>query len=132
MVLSESLHNIDRMVQIALALKDIDLDKVVFIQYPTGASGNGVKPITDAADALTAALKADQPVVLSGGTAPGDIGSVVQTPAPTPVAPSTPGVVATPTPAASATAAPTVLPDAVTGQTAAQNTCSKGRTLNNQ
>ena len=127
MQLSDSLNSLDRMVQIGLALKDIDLDKVVFIQYPTGYSAGGVKPITSAADTLTAALKADRPVVLSGGTGPGHIGSVVQKPA----APVTPGVpTATPTP--SATGGPTVLPDSATGQTAAQTTCSKGRTLNNQ
>lgn len=130
MVLSDSLHNVDRMVQIALALKNIDLSKVVFIQYPTGTSGNGVKPIPEAADALVAALKADKPVVLSGGTGPGDIGSVLQSPAPE--APTTPGIVATPTPTPSSTGGPIVLPDTATGQTADQMTCSKGRTLNNQ
>ncbi|WP_345763068.1 LCP family protein [Diaminobutyricibacter sp. McL0608] len=128
MQLSDSLNNLDRMVQIGLALKDIDLDKVVFIQYPTGVSDGGVKPIPEAADALVAALKADRPVVLSGGTGPGDIGSVVQTPTPGASAPP----VASATPNPSATDGATVLPDAATGQTAAQMTCSKGRTLNNQ
>ena len=130
MQLSDSLNNLDRMVQIGLALKDIDLDKVVFIQYPTGVSGGGVRPITDAADALVTALKADRPIMLSGGTGPGDIGSVVQSP--TPSATSAPGASATPEPTTSSTSGPVVLPDANTGQTAAQTTCSKGRTLNNQ
>ncbi len=128
MQLSDSLNNLDRMVQIGLALKDIDLDKVVFIQYPTGVSGGGVKPIPEAADALVAALKADRPVVLSGGTGPGDVGSVVQTPTPGGSAPPVASAAPTPT----ATDGATVLPDAATGQTAAQMTCSKGRTLNNQ
>ena len=130
MQLSDSLNNLDRMVQIGLALKDIDLDKVVFIQYPTGVSDGGVKPITEAADALVAALKADQPVVLSGGTGPGDIGSVVQTP--TPGAPRAPPRRLRRRRPRPATDGATVLPDAATGQTAAQMTCSKGRTLNNQ
>jgi hypothetical protein len=130
MQLSDSLNNLDRMVQIGLALKDIDLDKVVFVQYPTGVSGDGVKPIPDAADALVEALKADRPIVLSGGTAPGDIGSVIQTPGPSTT--PAPGASETPAPTPSSTTGPVVLPDANTGQTAAQTTCSKGRTLNNQ
>jgi LCP family protein required for cell wall assembly len=134
MQLSDSLNNLDRMVQIGLALKNIPLDKVVFVQYPTGVSGGGVKPIPEAADALLAALKADRPIALSGGTGPGDIGSVVQTPAPstTPAPAASPTSAPAPAPTSSSTSAHVVLPDANTGQTAAQATCSKGRTLNNQ
>jgi LCP family protein required for cell wall assembly len=131
MVLSESLNNVNTMVQIALALKDISLNKVVFIQYPTGyvAGGGGVQPIPSAAKALMTAIKADQPVALSGGTGPGQIGSVLATPTPAPNAPTT--GTAAPTPPA--TGAPvTVLPSQVTGQTAAEQTCSKGRTLKQQ
>jgi anionic cell wall polymer biosynthesis LytR-Cps2A-Psr (LCP) family protein len=131
MVLSESLNNVNTMVQIALALKDISLNKVVFIQYPTGyvAGGGGVQPIPSAAKALMTAIKADQPVALSGGTGPGQIGSVLETPTPAPNAPTT--GTAAPTPPA--TGAPvTVLPSQVTGQTAAEQTCSKGRTLKQQ
>ncbi|MDQ1588374.1 MAG: hypothetical protein QOJ77_1539 [Microbacteriaceae bacterium] len=131
MVLSESLNNVNTMVQIALALKDISLNKVVFIQYPTGyvAGGGGVQPIPSAAKALMTAIKADQPVALSGGTGPGQIGSVLETPTPAPNAPTT--GTAAPTPPA--TGAPVaVLPSQVTGQTAAEQTCSKGRTLKQQ
>jgi hypothetical protein len=129
MTVSESLNNVNTMVQIALALKDISLDKVVFIQYPTGYVAGGVEPIPSAATALMAAIKADQPVALSGGTGPGQIGSVVESPAPVP-SPATSG---TPVPTPPATGAPvTVLPSQVTGQTAAEQTCSKGRTLKQQ
>jgi hypothetical protein len=129
MVLSESLNNVNTMVQIALALKDISLDKVVFIQYPTGTVAGGVQPVPSAAKALMTAIKADQPVALSGGTGPGQIGSVLETPTPAPKAPTT----GTAAPTAPATGAPvTVLPSQVTGQTAAEQTCSKGRTLKQQ
>jgi LCP family protein required for cell wall assembly len=131
MTVSQSLNNVNTMVQIALALKDISLDKVVFIQYPTGyvAGGGGVEPIPSAATALMTAIKADQPVALSGGTGPGQIGSVVESPAPVPT-PATSGTTAPTAPAAGA--AVTVLPSQVTGQTAAEQTCSKGRTLKQQ
>ncbi|MDQ1583367.1 MAG: hypothetical protein QOF36_1421 [Microbacteriaceae bacterium] len=140
MMLSQSLNNVNTMVQIALALKDISLDKVVFIQYPTGyvAGGGGVEPIPSAANALMTAIKADRPIALSGGTGPGQIGSVLETPAPVPGAPAagtpapTPSV-GTPATGTPATGAPvTVLPSQVTGQTAAEQTCSKGRTLKQQ
>lgn len=140
MSLSNSLNNVDTMVSIAMALKDIPLENIVFVQYPGTTGGAGVysgkvQPNVAAADELFAALAADQPVGLSGTTG---IGSEADPNAPVavPVDPAaTPSATDAATPSATdgGTAAPvTVLPDAITGQTAGSFTCSKGRTLNQQ
>ncbi|MCX7522475.1 LCP family protein [Microbacterium sp. STN6] len=137
MVLSESLNNVNTMVQIALALKDIDLDKVVFIQYPTKIVDGGVVPITYAANALFEAIGNDQPVKLTGGTAPGKIGSIVETPSPSATdsadsSTTPPATTDTGTGTTTDAAGAVELPDSVTGQTSAQVTCSNGRTLRQQ
>ena len=123
---SESLSNLTTMVSMALAVKDISFDDVVFVQYPGGfgsaAGQNGVLPNTQAAGILFSALKNDQPIALTGGTGAGTSVDPNAPPAAPPVAPSS----ATPTDAA--TAPPSVaLPGSVTGQTAAQQTCTKGQ-----
>lgn len=120
MQLSTNLADIPTMVSIALALKDIPLERVTFVQYPGSTGGSGiyagkVQPRTETAAALMQLVAADQPFVLS---AAGDgRGSEVDPNAP----------VATPDP--NSTAAPvdnTGLPvvEGVTGQTAADYTCS--------
>ncbi|RZU66775.1 LytR family transcriptional attenuator [Microterricola gilva] len=121
-VLSEQLQNIDNMVAIAMALKDIPLDQINFVQYPTGGAEGGVVPNVEAADALMAALISDQPIQLAGETG----GSI-----PDPNAPVDPNatVDAPADPAAPTTA---VLPSDVKGQSAGQYTCSDGRTLDDQ
>lgn len=132
--LSDSLDNITTLYQIAIALKDINLNNVLFVQYPVyddPANPNRVLP-SDDADTLIAALKNDQPLQLTGGT--GDGTNTVQpsaapTPAPTStgVAPGSSGTgSASGTPAPSDTSAPVQLPSNVTGQTAATQTCSNG------
>jgi len=127
--LSTSLTGIDTMVSFALAVKDIPLERIVFIQYPTaiGNSGSqsGVFPIKSAAGELMDAVLTDKPIALTGGTAPGDIGSIVVDDVPDPDAAPNPS--GTPTPAPETTEdpePPTSLPPAVTGQTASQVTCS--------
>lgn len=154
LTLSESLSDPNTLVQIALALKNIDLGKVVFIQYPTNYVTDGVVPNKYAANALFEAIEADQPIALSGGTAPGQIGAVVQgsTSTSTPSAGAGDASGASPSDTAGAagsgatapattdaTGAPVtnasgdvVLPQSVTGQTSAQVTCSHGRTLREQ
>jgi len=111
--LSTSLANLNTLVAMALTLKDIELEEVNFIQYPTvyGNSGSqsGVFPNTSAANALMNAIKNEQKIVLSGGTAPGNIGSII----------TNPGTQTTDPEAV-------VLPPAVTGQNASQVTCSNG------
>ncbi|SDY66887.1 LCP family protein [Herbiconiux ginsengi] len=142
MVLSQSLASPDTLVSIALALKDIDLDRVTFVAYPGVTGGDGVyagkvEPLYDDAAVLFSAISADQPVITADPANTG-IGAVVDPNAPTTAAPATP---ATPSPdvagdtAADGTATtqtpevaktPTALPQSITGQTAAEYTCSKG------
>jgi LCP family protein required for cell wall assembly len=156
MSLSNSLNSLDTMVSIALALRDIPLENVVFVQYPGATGGQGVyagrvQPMQAEADALFAAIKADQPISLSGTTG---IGSVTDPDAAakaaadaeaaakaaakaakaTPTPTTTPSSTAAPTTAPETTVAPpaAVLPSTVSGQTAGDYTCSAGRTLLDQ
>lgn len=137
MTLSDTLTNPTTMVQIALALKDTGLDKMAFVQYPVVTDPdniNRVVPQTDAAEILNNALVNDQPVQLTGTTGrAAELAPNAPTPTPTaaPMAPSTPGATATPAPTATAAPpasgpAPVVLPSSITGQTAAEQTCTKG------
>lgn len=113
MQLSSSLGNLDTMVSIALALKNIPPERVTFVQYPGFTGGDGVylgkvRPDTDAGEALMAYVRADQPFQLEGI---GDgRGSTVDPNAPPP----------------DSTIDNSGLPvlSGVTGQTAAQYTCS--------
>ena len=121
---SDSLNNLTTLVSMALAVKDISFDKVVFVQYPgsygSAAGQNGVLPIRSAADILFTALKNDQPVSLTGKTGDGT------TTVPTATVAPPPGV--STAPSGAATSGPGVaLPSSATGQTAAQSTCTKGQ-----
>ena len=69
MELSSSLADIPTMVSIALALKDVPLERVTFVQYPGSTGGSGiyagkVQPMTETAEALMEVLRADQPFLL--------------------------------------------------------------------
>lgn len=124
MTLSDTLAHVDTMVQIALTLKNIPLSNIAMIQYPAASSAlypNRVV-VGYGADQVNEVLQSDSPVQLTGGTGRG---AELATPAPTsPAAPSSGG---TPTPSPSGTAAaPVQLPTAVQGQSADQQTCSKG------
>ncbi|MFB2579864.1 LCP family protein [Herbiconiux sp. P15] len=153
MVLSQSLASPDTLVSIALALKDIDLDRVTFVAYPGSTDGSGeyagkVQPLYDDAEVLFAAIAADQPVTTADPANTG-VGAVVDPNAPVTEASdeadldaagaSTEALdaPASPTPSSGASdAAPdtsgnaaepaTALPQSITGQTAAEYTCSKG------
>jgi LCP family protein required for cell wall assembly len=119
MTLSNSLADPTTMVSIALALKDIPMERVTFVQYP-GTTGNTegiyagkVKPNTRVGDELMALVAADQPFVLAETTDGAGSELNPNAPAPDP----------------NATAAPvdnTGLPvlGGVRGQTAADYTCS--------
>lgn len=134
MLLSDTLTNPTTLVQIARALKDTGLANMVFVQYPTIADPqdvNRVIPQSSGAALVNAALIADQPITLSG--LPGRAAVLDPTATPAPTASPSPTSAATPSSSASASAsAPTptptvaVLPPTVTGQTAADQTCSKG------
>ena len=68
LVLSESLANPTRMVQIAMALKSIPFDDIVFVQYPTRYTdgGNRVVPRTSSAEVLFQALQDNKALTLTG------------------------------------------------------------------
>jgi LCP family protein required for cell wall assembly len=139
MTLSESLNNVGTIASMAVALKNVDLNKVVFVQYPNHyvEGGGGVEPTTSAANALFTALKNDQSIALTGDAG---VGSTVDPNAPATQAPTAPAAPATGTPGAPATDAPATgtptdgstdagatvdLPSNVHGQTAGEYTCSK-------
>ena len=123
---SQSLQNPLTLTQIALAVKNVPFDEIVFIQYPVNgdpSDSNKVVPNYSAADALWAALETNRPLQLTGKASQGD-GVIVETPPPTePVAPTDAATSGAPVaPAEEAIA----LPSAITGSTAAQDTCSNG------
>ena len=129
MQLSSSLAGVDTMLSMALALKDVPLDKITFIQYPgllnvPGPYEQKVLPDTVNADKLFDLIKADQPFELlpedTGGSTvdPDADDDTEETPDPT-----TSG---TATPSATATEAPDEdLPTfSGSGQVASTKTCS--------
>ncbi len=132
---SRSLTNPTTIVQIALAVRDVPFDEIVFVRYPVVADpydANRVVPDEEAAEQLWAALEANQPLQLTSD--PNLSGGVITAdPAPTetpvegepstePVEPTEGADPATPAPTETAVA----LPESVQGQTAAQETCSAG------
>jgi LCP family protein required for cell wall assembly len=124
MTLSDGLTNPTTLVSIALALKNIGLGNITFVQYPTvsdpSASGR-VLAVTSAATILNAAIIADQPIQLSGKLGRAAVLDPSATAVPTPAA--TGKATATPAPTPSSDAV--TLPSTITGQTAEQQTCSK-------
>ena len=142
LVLSSGLTNPTLMTQIAMAVKDVPYEDIVFVQYPTGyAGGDGaerVVPMKDAAKVLFDALKANQPLTLTGEASQG-FGVEVTGEAAQPVSPeqaATADAGAAPatgeTPAAGTAAAETPaaetrveLPSDIAGQTAKDITCTR-------
>jgi len=134
MKLSDSLQNVTTIASMAVALKDIDVSKVVFVQYPNHYVDGGVAPTVDAADTLMSALKNDQPVTLTGDTGLGSEAAAGGAATQAPAAPTDP---ATQAPADGSTGGTSggstdagaggsvTLPSDVHGQTAAEVTCSK-------
>ncbi|WP_244274747.1 LCP family protein [Rathayibacter oskolensis] len=135
MTLSSELNNVNTMVQMGLALSDVDLANVVFAQYPTGEVSGGVTPDRLAGDVLATALQTDQPIALTGGTG---AGATVEGEAAAPAVTEAPAGPATAAPLATEEATPgtttetpageskVALPESVTGQSADQQTCSVG------
>ena len=147
MTLSNSLNNLDTLASIALALKNIPLSSVTFVQFPGNTGGEGVyagkvQPDMDAAAVLFSALQSGQSLALTGDSGRGSVVSgTVEEPTPTPTKASKKKSTATPSATPSATPTPTEpavvavpieLPTDVSGQTANQVTCTKGRTLDQQ
>jgi len=124
---SESLTNPMTLMQIALAIKDVPFEDIVFVQYPVltdPADVNRVVPDRDSADQLWAALAANESIEvthdqdLTGGVIVAD---------PQPTEPTTePAPTTDPTAAPAPSETPVALPDNIPGQNAAQQTCSAG------
>lgn len=133
LVLSQSLANPTLMVQIAMAVKDVPYEDIVFVQYPTVYSSDygasRVIPVTAAADVLFAALKDNKPLNLTGEASQGyGVEVTGEASAPQPTATSEPTGAATPDEAegeeAPAEEERVDLPSDIAGQTAAQTTCT--------
>lgn len=118
MTLSNNLADVPTLVSVALALKDIPIERVTFVQYPGRTGGTGiyagkVQPLESKAAELMALVAADQPFVLS---AAGDgSGSEVDPNAP---------VVAPDPSAAPVDNSGLPVVEGIRGQTAADYTCS--------
>lgn len=124
MTMSTSLNKITTLASMALALKNVDVSKVVFVQYPNHYVDGGVDPSTAPAAVLMNALKYDHPVTITGDTGVGSEGAPGQAAVtPSPAGTGSPTRSATTTPAQQGSAVD--LPQSVHGQTGAQVTCSK-------
>jgi LCP family protein required for cell wall assembly len=142
MQLSKSLADVTTMISMAQALKNIPLDQVQFVQFPTEYSDSSFTrliPNTQLADELFGAIRADTPFQLAAGQT-GE-GSAIDPNAPQPGASGTPRPETTapatsdPVPGGSSSVTPTPGtpspapngPTVITGlegQTAADHTCS--------
>jgi LCP family protein required for cell wall assembly len=130
LLLSQGLANPTTMVQIAMALKNVPYEDIVFVQYPTVYSDdlNHVLPVTASADVLFQALRDNKPLQLTGSTSAGAKAPEVEGEATKPG--SDEGADAEPeaTPTGEPTSAPAddavALPEDVTGSTPAQVTCT--------
>ena len=127
MQLSDTLTAPTTMVAIALALKGIDLNNVVFVEWPTKSNPafpGRVVAQQPADSILASALDADRPVQLSGKLGRATVAgpAIATTPTATPTGTAIPTASATSVP----TDVPVALPANVTGQTAAQQTCARG------
>ncbi len=110
------------LVQIALAMKDVPLDQINFVNYPVLTdpdNPNKVVPDENSADQLWAALAANQVIQVAGQR-----NDAVVSATPPPTDGGTPADTTTPAPDPSSTAV--ALPSNVSGQSAAQQTCSNG------
>lgn len=120
---STSLTNPMTIVQIALAVKDVPFEDIVFLQYPTYEDPydpNKVVADTESAQAMWDAINANQQLQVTHENTEND-GVVVQEPA-APV----PGEGETATEAPAPTDTAVALPDSIKGNSAAQQTCSNG------
>ena len=133
LTLSNSLASVDTVVSMAMAFKSIDLNNIVFVQYPGTTGGEGVykgkvQPSEEAAAALFDALSKDQPVKVTGGLGraaeAGTAPATTATPKPTASGSATPAPTKSAAPAPTAT--PVELPSNISGQTAGEYTCAVG------
>ncbi|WP_166876407.1 LCP family protein [Salinibacterium sp. ZJ450] len=131
MTFSASLGNITTLISLAQALKDIPLDQVQFVQYPTQYSADflKVRPNKPVAGQLFEAIAADLPFQLAAGET--GAGATIDPKAPVteptaPPATEEPTTTETPDATAPTAAEPEVI-EGLEGQTAADHTCSVTR-----
>jgi LCP family protein required for cell wall assembly len=129
-ILSNTLSPLPTMVSLALTLKDLDLNNMTFVTFPTvpyPADLNKLIPSETLAEELVARLQNDEPIQLDENALRD--GSIVSADGGTPVDPTVPTDSATeaatgvPTDSATADADPDVVAG-LQGQSAAQETCS--------
>ncbi|MGF3053073.1 LCP family protein [Microbacterium sp. YY-03] len=144
---STSMADPYKLMQIAMAVKDVPFQDFVFVQYPVQddpADPNRVIPIYEDADALWAAIASGQSLTVTGGTGGSlteeDIAALeaekmydgdgdglddeTGEPMPTEI------IEPTPEPTDPGTEVPGALPPSVTGTNASQNVCSDGTVSN--
>lgn len=131
MTLSSNMATVQFMQALAGTVKDIDLSRVTFVQYPTFPhpyQQGRLTPDSVSAQALIDVVVSGQPFTVAatgeGVVATPSDGTEAPAETPTEAPAEGEGGDATETPAP-----PTVLPENITGQTAAQQTCSGGRTV---
>lgn len=121
---SESLNDPLRLAQLALALKDVKFSDFVFVQYPNVVDpedDDRVVPNEAAAEQLWAAIRAGQPLQLTGDVATRRGVELVTPP------PATDGTTEATAPPATETPDPrATLPPDISGQTLEQETCAVG------
>lgn len=129
---STTLANPATMISLALSLKDIPLEKIVFVQYPVVDSSEfsgKVEPNQVLAEQLMALVQSDQPFLLpDGSTGNGVEAGAGAPPAEQPVAEPPATDPAAPAPVeGSETPAPVTPPvlEGLSGQTAGETTCAK-------
>lgn len=132
---STTLNDPMTIVQIALAVKEVPFEDIVFVQYPTGtdsANANKVVPNYTAAGELFDAIEANAQLQITHQNTSND-GVIVQEPstAETPTEETAPTEEAAPEEGAEPTQPATpdnvvALPDSIKGNSAAQQTCSNG------
>lgn len=127
--LSDKLANLTTLYQIAMALKDVNMNNVSFVQYPVVPdpdNANRVVPDAAAAQVLFDAIAKDQPIAITGGTGDGNQASIVKTPSPAPTTSPAGGSETNTAKSSSSQPSAVQLPSSIHGQTAATETCSSG------
>ncbi len=130
MKLSNNLTDINTMVSIASSLRNVELDKITFLQVPSRGGlpapySGRVMPIYEQANVLFEKLRNDEPLIVDGANT--GAGAVLATPTATASPSATPSVSATPGAAtANPSASPTssALPEWARGTNASIETCS--------
>ena len=149
MTMSKNMASVQFMQQVANTVKDIDLENINFVQYPSfdhPYQSGRLTPDYASGNALFELIKSGQPFGVEavgegvevegegedeGTPAPEETTAPAETPAPEETAPADPNATdpATEDPAPSEPAAENELPENVTGVQANKSVCSAGRTV---